>query len=168
MIKYKSLQGTDLFIPCKENTATLVLFDGINKHTSTNVIGEEGNYQIGFTADETKLFASGKYSYQLIADNALEDSGTIKIQANLLYSTDIDSYWRRVLKAVDDRIAGKALDSSAESISVGDKSIRYLSMNELFKLRDFALQKIAEEDEEEGDEAAESPNNEKKILFVWR
>lgn len=110
----------------------------------------------------------GKYSYQLIADNALEDSGTIKIQANLLYSDDIDSYWRRVLKAVDDRIAGKALDSSAESISVGDKSIRYLSMNELFKLRDFALQKIAEEDEEEGDEAAESPNNEKKILFVWR
>ncbi len=168
MIKYKTLQGTDLFIPCKESEAILVLFDGINKHTSTNVIGEEGNYQIGFTAEETKLFASGKYSYQLIADNALEDSGTIKIQANLLYSLEIDSYWRRVLKAVDDRIAGKALDSSAESISVGDKSIRYLSMNELFKLRDFVLQKIAEEDEEEGDEAAESPNNEKKIIFRWR
>ena len=167
-ISYTFLQGSAIEIPCKTDSCTLVLFDGLNKYTSTNITGEEGAYQIGFNADETATFIPGKYSYQLITDNALEDSGTIKIKANLLYSEDIDSYWRKVLKAIDERLAGKALDGSAESITVGDKSLKYLSVSELLKLRDFVRGKIAEEDEEEGADTTVNPNNEKKILFRWR
>lgn len=107
----------------------------------------------------------GKYSYQLLSDEGISEEGTIKVKANLLYSTDIDSYWRKALKAVEDRIAGKAIDP-AQDISVGDKRISYLKIDELLKLRDFILGKIAEEEEEEGTEV-DSPNNEKRIIFKW-
>lgn len=36
------------------------------------------------------------------------------------------------------------------------------------KLRNFALQKLAEEKAEEGDETASSPNDQKTIKYYWR
>lgn len=41
-----------------------------------------------------------------------------------------------------------------------------MSLSELLRLRDFALQKISEEEQEEGIDAS-SPNSEKRIVFTW-
>lgn len=81
------------------------------------------------------------------------------MKPSLLYADSIESYWKKVLVAIDERLAGKASES-ADSVTVGDKSIHYMSMDELLKLRDFALQRLAEEDED-----VFSPNNEMKIRF---
>ena len=108
----------------------------------------------------------GRYNYQIITDGKIDKKGIIKIQANLLYSSSPDSYWQKALKAVEDRIAGKAIDP-ANDISVGDKKITYYSLNQLLELRDFIKQKIAEEDEEEGIETR-SPNDGKTIYYNYR
>lgn len=165
MEEFKFLQGSEIKIQCKGENATLVISNGIEKYMTTAVEQIEDKYYVKFTSEETKDFAPVRYAFQIITDNTLELQGTLRIAPNLLYSNALESYWKTVLNAVEQRIAGKALDGAAASVSVDGKSISYLSLSELFKLRDFCLQKIAEE---EGDEAAESPNNEKKILFVWR
>lgn len=108
----------------------------------------------------------GRYNYQIITDGKVDEEGIINIKANLLYSSTVDSYWKKALKAVEDRIAGKAIDP-ANDITVGDKKITYYSLNQLLELRDFIKQKIAEEDEEEGIETS-SPNNGKVMFYKWR
>lgn len=107
----------------------------------------------------------GRYNWQQLNSQGLEEKGEAVVQANLLYVDDASSYWKKVLKAIDERIAGKAIDP-AKDVTVGDKRISYYTLDELLKLRDFVLQKIAEEDEDEGIETA-SPNDEKRILFKW-
>lgn len=108
----------------------------------------------------------GRYSYQVLGSDGIIDSGVLKVKANLLYSTEIDSFWQKALRAIDDRLANKALDP-ANDVTVGDKKISYYKLDELLKLRSFILGKIAEEEEEEGDEAASSPNDEHRIIFNW-
>lgn len=108
----------------------------------------------------------GRYSYQVLGSAGIIDSGVLKVKANLLYSTEIDSFWRKALRAVDDRLANKALDP-ANDVTVGDKKISYYKLDDLLKLRNFILGKIAEEEEEEGDEAASNPNDEHRIVFNW-
>lgn len=84
------------------------------------------------------------------------------MKPNLLYTDSAVSYWKGVLKTVEERIAGKAIDP-AKDVSVGDKRISYYSFSELMDLRNFIKGKIAEEEDEEGI----SPNNEKKIVYRW-
>ena len=53
-------------------------------------------------------------------------------------------HWETILDAVEATLAGKATTAQS-SISVGDKSISYMSVSELMSLREFAKEKIAEE-----------------------
>lgn len=159
------LQGIE-FKKIVPETSQMVLFNGLDKYVISTV-EESDKFFLYASADETKEWHSGRYSYQVIGSNGIIEEGTIKVKANLLFSTEIDSYWKKALKQVEDRITGKAIDP-AESVTVGDKNIRYLSLNELFKLRDFILQKIAEEEQEEGDETAVSKSDQKRIIYAWR
>ena len=52
-------------------------------------------------------------------------------------------------------------------MTVGDKRISYYRLDELLRLRDFILQKMAEEDSEDGEKAS-SKADQKKILYTWR
>jgi len=108
----------------------------------------------------------GRYSYQVLGSDGIIDKGVLKVKANLLYSTEIDSFWQKALKAIDDRLKGKAVDP-ANDVTVGDKKISYYKLDDLLKLRSFIIGKIAEEEEEEGDETASSPNDEHRIKFNW-
>lgn len=162
---YIFLQGTNINIKCGSENAVLVITDGLNKFTTNQIVqAEDGNY-LHFDAEETKTFIPGRYNFQIIAGDSLEEEGIIKIKPNLLYADNYESFWRKVLRQCEERIAGKAIDP-ANSVTVGDKSIAYMSLSDLFKLRDFAMQKIAEEDEEEGIETS-SPNSEKRIIYKW-
>lgn len=164
-----TIQGYEFTKIVKDATAKLVLFDGLSKYI-VDTIRPTSTEELELYAlpETTREWIPGRYSYQLLGIDGVIESGAFKVKANLLYSTEIDSYWQKALKAVEDRIAGKALDP-ANDISVGDKRISYYKFDELLRLRNFILTKISEEEEEEGDEeAASSPNDEKKILFQWR
>ena len=69
-------------------------------------------------------------------------------------------HWETILEAIEATLAGKATAAQA-SISVGDKSISYMSVSELMSLRSFAKEKIAEE---KGKFVA---GNGAKILHKW-
>ncbi len=164
------LQATQGYIFKKEvseSSSQLILFDGVNKIIVTSLIEEEGKLYLTASADETQEWIPGKYTYQLLDDTGIEEEGIFKVKANLLFSTDIQSYWQKALKAVEDRIAGKTLDP-ARDIAVGDKRISYYTLDELLKLRAFIQQKIAEEAKEEGDINASSAINGKTISYIWR
>ena len=145
--------------------SVFVMADGINKFTIDSVVEKDGSYFIHIDSDVSKNFIPGKYAFQILNSEGLEKQDNLKVTPNLLYSQDISSYWRKVLKQVEDRIAGKSIDS-ANAVTVDGKSISYMSLSELFKLRDFALNKIAEEEEEEGIETS-SPSDEHRIKYEW-
>lgn len=72
----------------------------------------------------------------------------------------IKSHWETVLDAVEATLAGKASQAQT-NISVGDKSIGYMSVTELLELREFAKEKIAEES------GKFVSGNSGKILHKW-
>jgi len=163
----KAFQGFQFDKEIPNASSQMVLFDGLNKYVISEVTFQGEQLYLTASADETKEWIPGRYSYQVLDSNGIIEEGTIKVKANLMFSTDIDSYWKKALKAVEERIAGKTLDP-ANDVSVGDKRISYYRLDELLKLRDFILQKIAEEEQEEGDETAVSKSDQKRIIYAWR
>ena len=80
-------------------------------------------------------------------DEGIEDEGEIQILQNFALMDEdeaVKSHWEVVLEAIENTLAGKATQAQT-NISVGDKSIGYMSVSELLELRDFAREKIAEE-----------------------
>ena len=134
----------------------------MNKYTSDVVVNDEHGLKIRLDESLTSGFVPGIYDYQVVNPEGLEEQGRLKVKPNLMISDSVESYWKKVINAIDERLAGK-VSESAESITVGDKSIKYMSIDQLLKLRDFALKKLAEEDEE-----LYNPNNEMKICYKWR
>lgn len=159
------LQGINIDIPCNTSSSIFVMTDGLNRYTSSNVIERDGDFFIHIDSNESKKFIPGRYTFQILNSEGLERQDVLKITANLLYSSETESYWQKVVRQCEERIAGKAIDS-AQSVTVDGKSINYLSLTELFRLRDFALDKVAEEEKEEGIETS-SPNDERKIVYKW-
>lgn len=160
------LQGTEFKKDAVEG-AQMVLFNGMDKYI-VDAIEEDGKFFIYASADTTKEWHPGKYSYQMFAAaSSLLEEGELKVKANLLYSTEIYSFWKKALHAVEDRIAGKAIDP-ANDVSVADKRISYYRLDELLKLREFIIQKITEEDAEEEGIKTVSPNDQKRIIYAWR
>lgn len=158
----KAVQGFEFSAQAPAGSAQMVISDGANRY----VVGADGSGKITASAEETREWAPGKYSYQILSSTGIEEEGALRVKANFLISADPLSYWRKALKAVEDRIAGKTLDP-ANDVTVGDKRISYYRLDELLRLRDFILQKMAEEDSEDG-EKAPSKSDQKKILYTWR
>lgn len=67
-------------------------------------------------AETTKGWAIGKYTYQILSPEKILEQGEMIIKENFALedATPYSSYWRKVLKAVEDRIAGKSLDSATD------------------------------------------------------
>lgn len=117
--------------------AQMILFNGVDKYIISS-IEQEGHLVLYANEDQTKELHSGRYSYQIIGATSLIEEGSLKVKANLLYSTDIASYWKKVLKQIDERLAGKAIDPANE-VSVGDKKIRILQHRSTAKAKSFRL-----------------------------
>lgn len=159
---YTFSQGETALIPVSEEGSTFVMSDGMNKQMSEHIISTDDGLAFELPSYATSGFVPGIYKYQVIAPNgSVASQGSLKVSPCLLYSNSLDSYWRTVLKAVEMKLAGKA-DDSVDSVTVGDKSLHYMSIDELMKLRDFALKKIAEEED-----GAVSPNDARRIRYVW-
>ena len=133
------------------------------KYTCENIVSSDDGYYLTESADVTKNWSVGKFKYQILNDEGIEDENDIEILQNFsLMDEDesVRSHWEVVLDAVEATLAGKATAAQA-SISVGDKSISYMSVSELMSLREFAKEKIAEE---KGKFVA---GNGAKILYKW-
>ena len=133
------------------------------KYTCENVVEKDNSFYIEEPSEVTKNWSVGKFKYQILNDEGVEDSGDIEILPNFALMDEdesVKSHWEVVLDAVEATLAGKATNSQT-NISVGDKSIGYMSVSELLELRAFAKEKIAEEN---GKFVA---GNGAKILHKW-
>ena len=133
------------------------------KYTCENVVEKDNSFYIEEPADVTKNWSVGKFKFQILNDEGIEDSGDIEILPNFALMDEdesVKSHWEVVLDAVEATLAGKATSAQA-SISVGDKSISYMTVSELMSLREFAKEKIAEEN------GKFVTGNGAKILHKW-
>lgn len=119
--------------------------------------------------DETALWMPGKYAYQIQDENGIFEAGDFFVLRNfaLQDATTYQSIWERAIKQIDDLLAGRAT-SASKTITVGDKTINYSSIEDLLKLRDYFSQRLAEEQAEETGVEQFSKNDQKKIIYRWR
>lgn len=131
----------------KSSSSKLIIKGCSVKYTCENVVEKDNSFYIEEPADVTKNWSVGKFKFQILNDEGIEDSGDIEILPNFALMDENESasgHWEVVLDAVEATLAGKAT-AAQSSISVGDKSISYMSVSELLELREFAKEKISEE-----------------------
>lgn len=127
----------------------------------------DGTFYLTASYEITKDWNPTRYSYQIIDDTGLVEEGIFKVKANLLYSSTTESYWAQVVKACEAKLAGRA-EELVFSISVGDKHINYLSIDETLKLLNFAKGKLLEEEAEEEGKEPYDINNQRNIRYIWK
>ena len=131
----------------KTANSKLIIKGDFAKYTCENVVEKDNSFYIEEPADVTKNWDVGVFKFQILNDEGIEDEGEIQILQNFALMDEdesVRSHWEVVLEAIENTLAGKAT-SAQTNISVGDKSIGYMSVSELLELREFAKEKIAEE-----------------------
>lgn len=108
---------------------------------------------------------AGVYKFQLLDSSGIVDSGFIQVKQNFelideIHETKTEN--EKILEAIEAQIAGKAT-SAQQEIHVGDKSIKYCTLDELFKLKNYFKSKVAEERGE-----SDVSMNGGKIKYIWR
>ena len=131
----------------KTPTSKIIIKGDNVKYMCENVISSDDGFYIKETSEVTKNWQVGKFKYQILNDEGIEDSGDIEILPNFALMDEDESvrgHWEVVLEAIENTLAGKATQAQT-NISVGDKTIGYMSVSELLELREFAKEKIGEE-----------------------
>ena len=147
----------------KSSSSKLIIKGDFAKYTCENVVEKDDGFYIEETSEVTKNWQVGKFKYQILNDECIEDEGEIQILQNFALMEEdesVKSHWEVILEAIEATLAGKAT-AAQSSISVGDKSISYMSVSELMSLRQFAKEKISEEN------GKFVYGNGKKILHKW-
>ena len=147
----------------KTSSSKMIIKGDFAKYTCENVVEKDNSFYIEEPADVTKNWSVGKFKYQILNDEGIEDSGDIEILPNFALMDEDESvrgHWEVVLEAIENTLAGKATQAQT-NISVGDKSIGYMSVSELLELREFAKEKISEEN------GKFVSGNGAKILHKW-
>lgn len=131
----------------KTSSSKMIIKGDNVKYIFANIVEKDNSFYIEELADATKNLETGVFKYQILNDEGIEDSGDIEILQNFALMDEdesVRSHWEVVLEAIENTLAGKATQAQT-NISVGDKSIGYMSVSELLELREFAKEKIAEE-----------------------
>ena len=131
----------------KTPTSKIIIKGDNVKYMCENVISSDDGFYIKETSEVTKNWQVGKFKYQILNDEGIEDSGDIEILPNFALMDEdenVRGHWEVVLEAIENTLAGKATQAQT-NISVGDKTIGYMSVSELLELREFAKEKIGEE-----------------------
>ena len=147
----------------KTPSSKIIIKGDFAKYTCENVVEKDNSFYIEEPSEVTKNWSVGKFKYQILNDEGIEDSGDIEILPNFALMDEDESvrgHWEVVLDAVEATLAGKATQAQT-NISVGDKSIGYMSVSELLELREFAKEKIGEEN------GKFVSGNGAKILHKW-
>ena len=145
MIKFT--KGFVLRWKVKTSSSKMIIKGDFAKYTCENVVEKDNSFYIEEPSEVTKNWQVGKFKYQILNDEGIEDSGDIEILPNFALMDEDESvrgHWEVVLEAIENTLAGKATQAQT-NISVGDKTIGYMSVSELLELREFAIEKIGEE-----------------------
>lgn len=118
----------------------------------------------------TTVWNTGDYDWQLLNDDGILETGTLKIMPNFALSEpgeSVKSHYRQVLDAIDAMLEGRATEAQTH-INVGDKSIGYCTFDELIKWRNYFKGKLDEEKAEEAGEIPVNPDSQRVIKYFWR
>ena len=152
--------GFNFRAPSPAPNAQLILRSDIAKIVvDTN---EEGFFYAD--KDITKDWSIGGYLYQIQTEDGIIESGSIELLPNYALSevgVSVKSRAQQMVDAIEAVIEGRANQSTKE-ITVGDKKLAYMDLDELLKYLNYFKGKVAQE------EGKSSVNDEKKILFQWR
>lgn len=160
----KTTQGFIFKQPVKTDSSYMVIKGDETKIVLNSIEQINDKFYIVASAEETANWKPAIYKFQILNNDGIEDSGEIEIIINYALAdeySNVKSKNEILLEAIEAQIAGKATTAQS-SMSVGDKSIAYCSINELFMLRDYFKKKVAEEN---GIQNVDG--NEMKIKYKW-
>lgn len=155
-------RGYELRIPIGADEAQIVLVK-TGQNFSFSTVEDK---TLIITKEDSETVPFGLYQYQILNSDGILQEGVCKVEKNLLLDENDELRWTEILEAIDAQIAGRAT-AAQQSVTVGDKSIGYCSLNELLRLRDYVADRAAEEmaDDENG---ANMKNDMHVIKYVWR
>jgi hypothetical protein len=137
-ILYTSPSGEPVFL-LANSSGNVISLEG--------VIQDAGTYLITFL--HTDIYAPGIYKYIVYTESETEriqiDQGIFEMLPNLS-SGDVRTQNQIILDAINAMIAGIATKAQ-KSVTVGDKSISYLTLQELLTAKDYFEELVAQEDD---------------------
>lgn len=160
----KHTQGFSFNYKVPSASAKIVIRDTGLKIIISTIYQHNNEYYLTATTEETSAWPSGNHRYQLLDNNGVIEEGKFEVAKNFLLTdenTCIKSSNELYLEAIEATIAGKAT-AAQSSMSVGDKSIQYMSVDELLKLREYFKAKVEQEQNKY------SANNRGRIKYVWQ
>lgn len=143
--------------------AIMILKSDTEKLNITSLQVVDGKYYLVADAEDTKKYRPNTYKYQIIDNKGILQQGTAIVKQNFALADQNQSVKSRneiILDAIEAQLAGVAT-AGQQSISVGDKSISYLSFDQLLKAREFFKKKIAEQ------KKGYVSGNESRIKYRW-
>lgn len=143
--------------------AVLVLRSDSQKY----VITTEGDY-LTATAEVTAAWKPGDYLFQLLTSKGLCEAGEISLLANYALAdaaVNVKTPAQQMVEAIEAVIEGRATQSQ-KSMSVGDKSISYMDLDELLKYLDYFRCKAQKE--KDGVSIADEHISKYVFRDVWR
>jgi hypothetical protein len=112
----------------------------------SDIQNKDGKIYLVADAEITKKYRPNNYKFQIIDDVGIVSEGEAIVKQNFLYADENESvktHNETILEAIEAQIGGIATQAQS-SISVGDKSISYMTFDELIKAREFFKKKVAE------------------------
>ena len=159
----KVVQGFNLRYAVQTPESKLIIKGDLIKYIVEDVETVDGHYYIIADRDTTKEWQAGDYKYQILNEDGIQSEGDFYIMRNFALADEeetVKSVNERYLEAIEAQIAGRATRAQA-SMSVGDKSISYCSLDELLKLKDYFAAKVAKE------QGKFQTGNSGKIKYKW-
>ena len=160
----KIVRGFKFSHSVKTLSSKLIVKGDNIKFTVDNVEQIDNHYYLTATADETKNWQVGTYKYQIINDEYIESEGAFEVLQNFALVDEcetVKTHNEIMLEAINAQIEGRAT-ANQQAMTVGDKSISYCSIDELFKLQEYFKRKVAEE---QGNLLVDG--NQMKIKHTW-
>lgn len=160
----KQVQGFAFSHSVKSSDCVLYIIGNGTKIVVDTIEKVADLYFLKASADVTKDWAVGDYKYQILDTNGIVEEGEFIVLRNFALSdneSEVKSRNELILEAIEAQLAGRAT-SAQSSMSVGDKSISYMTIDELLKLRDYFKEKV---DKEKGKYSA---GNAARIKYVWK
>lgn len=156
-------RGFDFRIQVDNEYCQLILKSDTQKINITTIKKDGQKYYLEALAPDTKKYRAGEYKYQIIDNTKIVSEGNAVIRHNFALvdqNASVKTHNEVILEAIEAQIAGVA-SSAQTSIHVGDKSISYMSFDQLMKAREFFKKKVAEQ------KKTHVAGNQGRIVYKW-
>lgn len=156
-------RGFDFRMQVDNEYCQLILKSDSQKLNITAIKKDGQKYYLEVLAVDTSKFRAGEYKYQIIDNKRIITEGNAVVRQNFALTDQNESVKTHnevILEAIEAQIAGVAT-SAQTSIHVGDKSISYMSFDQLMKAREFFKKKVAEQ------KKAHVAGNQGRIVYKW-